>query len=331
VRIAGDKPAKGTLKAVLFGLGNYAKVCMLPYLHKRIKVGKIHEVDPLQMMPISRWRCHLDTSPVPRADDKSFDVFFIAGFHHTHASIAEFALRSDAYAVVEKPLVTTRTQFDRLRRAMSDHPGRLFACFQRRFAPYNAWLRKDLGVADDDPINYHCLVYEIPSPAKHWYTWPNSCSRIVSNACHWIDHFMFLNASSPWIRADIQRAGESAVFVLIELDNGAVFSMVLTEAGSDRLGMRDYIELRTRKATVTIADGKRYRAENRSRILRTRQLNQMRSYQRMYHEISSRIVEGRPGDSLESLRASELCVELDDRLRESSAAKREASVGSHAV
>jgi hypothetical protein len=115
VRAARRSPevVNGRPTAALFGLGNYAKVCILPHLDRNIVVKRIHEIDPLQMTPIDRWNCELDTSDVPRSGER-YDIFFIAGFHHTHAPLAELAIAQGALAVVEKPLATTRLQYERL-------------------------------------------------------------------------------------------------------------------------------------------------------------------------------------------------------------------------
>ena len=82
----------------------------------------------------------------------------------------------------------------------------------------------------------------LPLPKLHWYSWPNSGSRLLSNGCHWIDYFLFLNAFSPVTNYSLKVAknGDSNVFV--ELENKAVFTMVLTDLGSSRLGVREHIK-----------------------------------------------------------------------------------------
>ena len=85
------------------------------------------------------------------------------------------------------------------------------------------------------------------------------------------------------------------------LENGAVFSMVLTERGSERLGVRDHIELRSRDVTVRMTDGGTYHAENSQRVLRKARVNKTDSYRDMYAAIASAIASGAPGDSLKSV------------------------------
>ncbi len=305
---------QGALKGVLFGLGNYAKTVILPYINRNIHIDKIHEIDPLQLGLTNKWQARLDTSSMPRPNEHH-DVYFIAGFHHTHTSIALHALNRSAYAVVEKPIATTSAQHDALRDILEKQPSRLFACFHKRYSVFNDFAFEDLDIHRGESLNYHCIVYEVPLPPKHWYRWPNSRSRIVSNGCHWIDHFLYLNNYAQVTSQMVYRAQQGDTIVLIELVNGAVFSMVLTDIGSERLGVRDYIELKAKSVTVRIIDGSYYESETTSSILRRKRVNPISSYQRMYQTISDKILKGETGDSLDSLSSSEVITALDERIR----------------
>jgi predicted dehydrogenase len=302
------------LKGVLFGLGNYAKTQILPNLHKSLRITCIHEVDPLQIGPQDRWEIALDTSPWPR-EEEHYDAWFIAGFHHTHAPLAVHALRQGAYAVVEKPLAVDWDQLKALEDAQKlTKQGSLFACFHKRYSRLNDWARHDLGVSPGDPVNYHCTVYEIPLPQHHWYNWPNSRSRLTSNGCHWLDHFMYLNNFAPALDSGLRRARNGDLMVFAELENGASFSMTLTEIGSERLGVRDCVELRAGNVTVRMVDSTNYEAESTSRILRRARVNPSKAYEYMYQNISHTIVTRRPGDPITSLRSTELTLILEDEL-----------------
>src|SRR5262249_57472786 len=75
--------------------------------------------------------------------------------------------------------------------AMGGYKGKVFCCFHKRYSAFNALARKDLQMQLGEPISYHCIVYEVPLPPMHWYRWPSSRSRLITNGCHWIDHFHF--------------------------------------------------------------------------------------------------------------------------------------------
>jgi predicted dehydrogenase len=303
------------LSGVLFGLGNYAKTALLPNLNTGIRIDCIHEVDPLQLGPVNHWRgVTLDTSGFPRSNER-YDVYFIAGYHHTHAPIAIHALRQGACAVVEKPIVTTRAQLDDLRATLNGANARLFCGFHKRYMGFNDFAWQHLDAAPGEAIDYHCIVYEVSLPRRHWYLWPVSGSRIASNGCHWIDHFLYFNDYANVDRYAVQEGGNGDVVIFMELINGATFSMTLTDHGSRRLGVRDYVELRRGHVTVSMTDGSRYTAENTRRVIKQLRGNRMDSYRRMYRTISTRIVDRAPGDDPKTLYSSEVMLMLEEALQ----------------
>lgn len=304
--------AEGTLRvashgAVLFGWGNYAKTTVLPRLGDFVDVRCVHELDPTQISSKRRTDWAWDTAPVARADEH-FDVHLIAGFHHTHAPLACRALVAGANAVVEKPVATTELQLEELLAAMERARGALFACFHKRYLPLNELALKDLGVRRGEPLSYHCIVFEEPLPALHWYRWPNSRSRLTSNGCHWIDHFLFLNAYATPSGFAVAPLPDGSLNCTMSLDNGAAFTMVITDRGSRRLGVQDHVELRANGVTVTIRNGTHYRAEDGVRVLRRKRISRLASYDEMYRSIGSRIRAGAPGDSPPSVEVSTRAV-----------------------
>ncbi len=307
------KPTKATT-AVLFGLGNYAKTAILPNIKHYISLQRIHEIDPLQLEFARKLHSvSLDTSPRPRKGF-SFDAWFIAGFHHTHADLAIQAIRQGATAVIEKPLATTRVSYCQFIEVLEQIPAaRFFLCFHKRYSLFNKFLELDLSAFGDHPIDMHAIVYEIPLPHHHWYNWPNSGSRLISNGCHWIDYFLFVNGYCEIAEYHKWKARSSDVAVQISLQNGAYFTMTLTDAGSQRLGVREHIELRAKGITVTISDAAEYRAENRNRIIRSVRVNPLHAYSQMYQHISRSIALGIHGDSRKSLLSTELTLLLEEQ------------------
>lgn len=301
-------------RAVLFGLGNYAKTQIAPNLRRHLNLCCVHEIDPLQLAFAAKWGTDLDTSPFPR-DSEEYDVWYVAGYHHTHADIAVHAMRAGAYAVVEKPLATTWDQLHALEATLREQPrSTLMTCFQRRFTVMNDWTYEDLGVSLGTPIHYHSIVYEIPLPRRHWYNWPSSRSRLTSNGCHWIDHFLFLNGFPEITQSSIFRSSTGDIVVSLEAANQATFSMVLTHHGSERLGVRDHVELRAGPVTVTMRDQSEYVAESSSRILRRKRVNPVESYRRMYARSVDMVKTRAAGEDLDSLMSTRATLELEDRL-----------------
>ncbi len=298
--------------AVLFGLGNYAKTSILPNIKNHINLQRVHEVDPLQLSYLkNKKNISIDTSSEPRPDLR-FDVWFIAGFHHTHAKLAIDALKQNACPVIEKPLVTNVEQYLGFSNQISKSLNpRFYSCFHKRYSELHEMFKKDFGITKK-PIDMHCIVYEIPLPIHHWYNWPNSGSRLISNGCHWLDYFMFLNDFSKVV--DMKKwipRGED-IIVQVKLENNAFLSLSLTDSGSQRLGVRDYIELRSEDKTYKMIDSEYYQAEDRRRVFSKCRVNPLRAYSRMYSKISENIAENGSGDSIKTLRSTKLMLDLEN-------------------
>ena len=288
----------------IFGYGNYAKTMIVSRLGRRIPVRCVHEIDPWQIRPNRNEHWSWDTSPTLRTDERP-DVVVIAGFHHTHAGIAVQAMKQGARAVIiEKPIVTTDADLELLCAAAEKYMTPVFASFQKRYSPFNQYIFNDLQIRLGEPVSCFSIVYEVPLPPQHWYRWPNSGSRIISNGCHWIDHFLYLNDFSPARQVTAIPMGEASTFIHMVLENEAVMSLSLTHEGSPRLGMREHCEFRANGVTATITDGKKYRSESAHGTIRKARTHRFSAYQRMYRSMSEAITAGADGDSLRSLRQS---------------------------
>jgi predicted dehydrogenase len=297
---------------ILFGLGNYAKTAILPNIKGNINLERVHEIDPGQLRFLSGYKnISLDTSAIPRKDLK-FDAWFIAGFHHTHSALAISALEQGAYAVIEKPLVTSMDQYKELLRSIEiNKNSRFYSCFHKRYSKLNNFFHRDMDGNENYSVDMHCIVYEIPLPTNHWYNWTKSGSRLISNGCHWLDYFMFLNNYSEVIDLKKWNPRDSDMVVQVSLANGAYLSMSLTDSGSQRLGVRDYIELRAAGNTFTMIDGTYYTAENRNHVYAKHRVNPMTSYSKMYADISSGIANKDAGDDTITLRSTKLMLDLE--------------------
>ncbi len=320
------RPQDDAPTAVLFGLGNYAKSVMLPVLSRTLDLRRVHEIDPDQARYLLRsQRVTVDTAPSPRGA-YHYDAWVIAGFHHTHAPLAVEAIRSGAYAIVEKPLATSLSELQAVRSELQKLPAsKLFLCFQRRYSVIHKWVQSDFRLEHGDAIDMHAIVYEIPLPSRHWYNWPNSRSRMISNGCHWVDYFLFVNGYPAVADFSIWPGRGSDLFCFLKLANGAFFSMALTESGSSRLGVRDHIELRGKGMTGVISDASFYKSETKSRVLTSRSANPMEAYRTMYRTIAVKVRDRAAGDEISTLGSTEAAIILDEMLASASgrASKRQ--------
>jgi predicted dehydrogenase len=289
----------------VFGYGNYVKTMVIPELGRYIPVRCVHEIDPWQIgrrrEPAWAW----DTSPCLRENEKA-DIVVVASYHHTHALLAaEVARRGATAVIIEKPVATTHDDLKLLSGAITERGTAVYAAFQRRYSRFNGDLLTDLRIAgSSDPVSCFAVAYEVPLPPQHWYRWPASGSPVISNGCHWIDHFLWLNSFAPVSDVAAERLRQSVICVRVRLQNDAVLVLSLTSEGSPRHGMREHCEFRANGVTVTIDDSERYVSEDASGIIRRKTTNRLEAHQRMYRAISREIRSGGTGDSLRSLLVS---------------------------
>lgn len=298
---------------ILYGFGNYAKINILPYMRPFVRIHTVHEIDPTQVSlsrEVERW----DSSPFPN-DNERADVYFVAGYNHTHVPITLHALKQGAYAVVEKPVVNDYEELEELEKALRMAGRKVFIGFHKRYGTFNHLARQDLGVRYGDPISYHSIVYELVQPELFWYNWPVSRSTFFANGCHQIDHFLSLNGFSRPKDFDIKLLQDHAVEVWIELENGATFTTTFSEKGTSRVGPRDHVELKVHGKNVWIRDAIHYRAEDDHRIIRKKRIFKTDSYRDMYRTIGAKIAANEPGDTIESILISaKIMLDLEAKL-----------------
>lgn len=294
---------------ILFGYGHYARTCIVPYL-KDITLTTIHEINPILSQPKQR-QYNWDSSPNLRSHEQGRAIW-AAGYHHTHGPVAVDALKKGMWAVVEKPAITTTEQLQNLTQQLQHNP-RLLVGFHKRWAKPTAWIKEDLKL-NGQPCHLHSIVHEIPLPEHHWYRWPNAQSRILSNGCHWLDHFLWLNPNTQVSHWSVQGRHDH-LMVWVVLNNGATCSLLLSDEGSSRIGVRDISEYRAGNKTARWVDGASYESENAHKIIRRVTLNPMDVYPTMVRAFcdiitNDRVEQAEPIDHLITLH--ELLLHLND-------------------
>lgn len=119
-------------------------------------------------------------------DDPDIRVVYVASNHASHSDYAIQALAAGKVVHVEKPVATTQQQLARLVGAAKRHRGRVFAGYNRPFAPAISALRQ-WSDAVAGPLTLSCLVSGHLIGADHWYRRPDEGTRILGNVGHWLD------------------------------------------------------------------------------------------------------------------------------------------------
>ncbi|WP_296705090.1 Gfo/Idh/MocA family oxidoreductase, partial [Algoriphagus sp.] len=307
------KKNKKAVDAALFGFGNYARTITLPYLKPFVEVVKVHEIDP--SLFVNSKISIASTSPFAEVDDFKIPVWLIAGFHHTHAQLAISAIENGIIPVIEKPIATTWEDYHQFEKIAREKKAIFFQCFQKRYQIFNDFIKEDLKVNLGDPVHFKATVFEIPLDKYHWYNWPVSGSRITSNGCHWIDHFLFLNDYCDWIDFQVNQLTPEDLVIQIKLSNGASGIITLSDTGSNRIGMREYVEFSVPGSRAYVKDSLYYESESNEKIIRKYSTDKLAYLRKMYKEIGRKISQGERGDELKTLKSTKLCLEIEDQLQ----------------
>lgn len=299
--------------AVLFGYGNYARTITLPYLKPNIYLGRVHEIDPSLL--INPAVSEYSTNPHPEKEDFSHPVWLIAGFHHTHCNLAINAIKEGVIPIIEKPTATNWEDYHHFKETAELTKTPFYQCYQKRYQIFNDFIFRDLKVQVGDPINFKATVFEIPLNPSHWYNWPSSGSRIISNGCHWVDHFLFINNYPDWSDLKVFQPNPEELTLQIVLENGAFGWISLSDVGSNRIGMREYVEFSVPGRRAYVQDSMRYVSESNEGIIRKYSTDKLAYLKKMYKEIGLSIQNEGKGDPLYTLKSTKLCLELEDLIR----------------
>jgi predicted dehydrogenase len=245
----------GTLGVSLIGVGNFARLVMMPAFgrlrgvswrgvcsakgmnaeHSGRKVGFAFAASDVEEI----WKDH-ETSAV-----------FIATRHDLHADLVVCALRAGKHVYIEKPLCVDPAELEEIDRCVTelgDDCPILMVGFNRRYASATEQVRAFFsGVT---PV---CASVRLSRPRLAPGTWSQDeevgGGRIVGDACHGIDLCAALTGSPP-VRVFAESVAKSGglettddqVFITLRHENGSI-SSVSYQAGGDGVTSMERVEV----------------------------------------------------------------------------------------
>lgn len=192
IEFTAKKPAKAEEPVIGFiGVGNYAKMMMLPTLKET--GSNIKTIASLEgyTASIAAKRYNI---PVVCSDgaeifkDSEINTVFITTPHNSHATLVKSALLSNKNVFVEKPLAMNLSELkDLYGISKENNQLSLMVGFNRRFAPTILKLKERLEQRVD-PISIIITINAGAIPMNHWVHDPEvGGGRIIGEACHFID------------------------------------------------------------------------------------------------------------------------------------------------
>lgn len=272
VAVGDAKRAADRVNLALIGAGEFARSTHLPNLHDlrdRFTLAAVVARTGKSALAVARRysaaRAVTDYKEV--LADPSVDAVMVCTRHDLHAHIAQEAMSAGKHVFMEKPLALTMGELkgleDLLRglRGKPDTPV-LFAGYNRRYSPCARRLREMLSDRTN-PVQIYYRMSAGPLPADHWVHGPEGGGRIVGEACHVFDLFVFLTGAraneitahgiSP--RTAAARARENFT-ATIRFADGSVCTLLYSALGGKELP-KEYAEVYADGAAFVLDD---YRA-----------------------------------------------------------------------
>jgi predicted dehydrogenase/threonine dehydrogenase-like Zn-dependent dehydrogenase len=192
-----SKPDKPVL--AIIGAGNFTKMTMLPALSKTgAEIKYIVSAAGVSGTHLAK-KHHIPVSSTNYTDvlqDKEVGSVIITTQHNLHASMTLQALQAGKHVFVEKPLVLTPEELQRVTEVYVQQPGTSVTVgFNRRFSPFIQKVKSLLGNSPE-PLNLVITVNAGFIADSHWTQhMAVGGGRIIGEACHFIDLAAYLAGS----------------------------------------------------------------------------------------------------------------------------------------
>jgi predicted dehydrogenase/threonine dehydrogenase-like Zn-dependent dehydrogenase len=241
------------LRLSLIGVGNYARLMMLPRLaqEKGVTLRGICSAKGLNAAETGdRYGFEYATSNVDELwQDHDTDAVIIATRHDLHAELVVAALKAGKHVFVEKPLCLTLNELNAIETAISEAERPvLMVGFNRRFASGLLRLAELFRTVRPLSIHYRFAVPELPDSS-----WVHNIEvgggRIIGEACHAIDACSAIVGSQPRrvfaesiaANGSLSR-GDDRVFITLRHHDGSI-SNVSYQSGADRSMPAERVEV----------------------------------------------------------------------------------------
>jgi predicted dehydrogenase len=201
--------------------------------------------------------------------DPTVDAVSICTDHGSHAQIAVDAFAAGKHVLCEKALAATTAGLDRMMKAHSEHPDRIFAAvFQNRFTPTYERLRlliADglLGTVLTANLQVYCLRTREYYQADRWRgTWADEGgSLMINQAIHFVDLLQWIGGGVTQVAANFANLThgdaietEDTVAAALTFRNGALGTISATTS-SPHLQWEPTLSITGTAGTVEIRNG----------------------------------------------------------------------------
>lgn len=259
------------LNIAVIGMGEFARATHLPNLKSLSEHYNVHTIFSRKghnaVNMAKKFGAQKTTSDYQTVlTDDDLNCVLIATKHHQHAEMALAALAAGKHVLVEKPMVLTSEELNKISNFFADQTKAdsspiLMTGYNRRFSPYMKIVKKQV-LQRKNPmiINYRMNAGYIPK--EHWVQTEEGGGRNIGEACHIYDLFTFLTGSQV-VSIDVTPIKPQLDYYLtndnfvvqMAFADGSVASLTYTAMG-DSTYPKEHMEIYCDGKVVTMTDYK---------------------------------------------------------------------------
>jgi len=228
----------------VIGAGNFAVSTLLPILKKikSINLRCLATATGLSAESTAR-KFQFDsytTDYKKILHDEKIDAVFILTSNVTHAQFTVEALKAGKHVFVEKPLALSENQLNDIVDAYNSSQKNVMVGFNRRYAPLAIELKQFFKTRVGPMVSYYRVNAE-KIPPEHWlYDNEQGGSRLISEACHFIDFLSYItgsniaSVSTNTIFSRSSKPDELDNFIItLSFVDGSIGTIIYTNKGDD--------------------------------------------------------------------------------------------------
>ena len=260
------KPARAdSLRVGMIGAGGFAQVKLMPIISriKNTSFTAVVDTDIANATNVSRsyGTAQALTNYQDLLQTNCADVVIIASPHKYHCDQIIAALNHNKAVFVEKPMVTSFEQLERLTPLLNKSSIPLCVDYNRSFAPFMRSI-KEQTKKRSTPLVIHYRMNAGFIPKEHWVQTDVGAGRIIGEACHIFDLFCFLTNSKPVsVSVEAMKPSGNNLFptdnfsAQISFADGSLCTLLYTAVGHSGLG-KERMELYFDSKSIVMDDYK---------------------------------------------------------------------------
>ena len=308
------------------GAGGFAKTKLLPMItqHKDVLLHAIVDIDATTTLNLgSIYKAQTTNDYTTIFANPNIDAVIIATPHSLHTQQTIGSLTAGKAVFVEKPAAVSFDQLDQLTTFLSAKPHPIFCVdFNRPFSPFMQKIESAVAQRSGPLLISYRMNVGYLAPA-HWIQSKANGGRIIGEACHIIDLFLFLAKSTPQSITVQSIPPRSSNFVAtdnvmttLRMADGSLCCLVYTAQGDPTAG-KESMEIHFDGKTIMMNDFMTLTGHGLSKTFSVKTRAQDKGHQELLNRFFDSVKNGKPGPvPLERiLGATQISLTIDDRAR----------------